>query len=447
MFNNFREFLTYLEEHGQLLRVKEEVDVRFDVAAGIRKTSDLRGPALLFERIKGYPGWKIAAALFATRKLIAMALGVPEEKLLEKYASLERESIPPRPVKSGPVKEIVIKGADVDLRKLPIVTHSERDCGPYITIGVQFGKDLETGAGNASIHRMLVLDRDRLTLWAPPDHHLGRFIARAEDRGQGLPVATAIGVDPRIIIASQAKAPMGVDELHIAGGMRGSPVEVVKCETIPLEVPADAEIVIEGVTIPKLRATDGPFGEYAGCYSSKQAPVVQVTAITMRRDPIYHTCLTGFPVTENHCLIELPNLTRIYQDVRRIVPEVKGVHLTAGGAYRHHVVVSIRKRHDEEARNVILGLLAAGIGIKQVIVVDDDIDVSNPVEVEWAVSTRVQPDRDIIIVPRITSSILDPSAPKPRTIAGWGIDATAPLDNREGYEKVIVPGVDKVRYL
>jgi UbiD family decarboxylase len=172
-----------------------------------------------------------------------------------------------------------------------------------------------------------------------------------------------------------------------------------------------------------------------------------VTAITMRRDPIYHTCLTGFPLTENHVLIELPNIVRIKQDVQRIVPELRDLHLTAGGTYRHHVVVSIRKRHQEEARNVILALLATGIGIKQVIVVDDDIDVRNPMEVEWALSTRMQPDRDIIIVPRLACSTLDPSVPTARTTAGWGIDATKPMNNDGRFAKVRVPGVEAVDYV
>ena len=175
--------------------------------------------------------------------------------------------------------------------------------------------------------------------------------------------------------------------------------------------------------------------------------MVEVTAITMRRDPIYHTCLTGFPVTENHVLIELPNTSRVRQEVQRVVPEVRDVHVTAGGSYRHHVVVSIRKRHEEEARNVILALLATGIGIKQVIVVDDDINVRSPMEVEWALSTRMQPDRDIIIVPRLTCSTLDPSVPTARTTAGWGIDATKPMRDNEKFAKVRVPGVETVNYV
>jgi len=448
MFEDLRTYLSYLEDKGQLLRVQEEVDSKFEIAAGIRKTSDIQGPALLFEKVKGFPGWRVLGGLFATRKLIALALGIPEDRLLEQYLTLEEKRIPPEIVETGPVKEICWKGDQVDLRRLPMVTHSEKDCGPYVTIGVQIGKDPDTGIRNVSIHRMLLLGKDRLSLWAPADHHLGRMILKAEDKGKGMEVATAIGVDPAIIIGSQAKVPWGVDEFYVAGGLRGAPVKLVPCETIDVEVPAAAEIVIEGVAIAGERVPDGPYGEYPGCYSeAKQSPVVKVTAITMRQNPIYQTALTGFPVTENHTLIEYANAAVIYREARKIVPEVKAVHVTPGGTFRHHVVVSVKKRHDEEARNVIVGLLALGLGLKQVTVVDEDIDVRDPVDVEWALSTRMQPDQDIIIVPRLACSTLDPSVPKPRTTAGWGIDATMPVGDRERFEKVRVPGVEKVKYV
>jgi 2,5-furandicarboxylate decarboxylase 1 len=448
MFEDLRGYLSHLEEKKQLVRVGEEVDTKYDIAAGIRKTSDIEGPALLFENVKGFSGWRVLGGLFATRKLIALGLGVPEDQLLERYLTLEDKRIPPATVSTGPVKEIKWTGAEVDLHKLPIVTHAGKDVGPYVTIGVQIGKDPDNGARNLSIHRMLLLGKDRLSLWAPPDHHLGRMILKAEEKKRGLEVATAIGVEPAIVIGSQAKVPYGVDEYHVAGGLRGAPVQLVRCETIDVEVPAFAEIVIEGVTIPGERVADGPYGEYPGCYSeAKSAPVLKVTAVTMRKNPIYQTALTGMPVTENHTLIEYANAAVIYREAMKIVPEVRDVYVTPGGTFRHHVVVSIKKRHDDEARNLILALLALGIGLKQVTVVDDDIDIRNPTEVEWALSTRMQPDRDLIVIPRLACSTLDPSVPKPRSTAGWGIDSTVPVADRAKYEKVLIPGVEKIKYI
>jgi UbiD family decarboxylase len=448
MFEDLRAYLTHLEKEGQLLRVRDEVDVRYEIAAGIRKTSDIEGPALLFENVRGFPGWRVLGGLFATRKLVALGLGVPQDQMLERYLTLEDKRIAPEMVSSGPVKEVKWTASEVDLSKLPIVTHASKDCGPYVTIGVQVGKDPETRIRNLSIHRMLVLGKDKLSLWAPADHHLGRMILKAEEKNRGLEVATAIGVEPALVIGSQAKVPYGIDEYHVAGGLRGAAVKLVKCETIDVEVPACAEIVIEGVTIPGERVADGPYGEYPGCYSeAKHAPVLKVTAITMRKNPIYQTALTGMPVTENHTLIEYGNAAVVYREVKKIVPEVRAVNMTPGGTFRHHAVVSIKKRAENEGRNVILALLALGIGLKQVIVVDHDIDPFDPMQVDWAMSTRFQADKDAIIIPRIACSTLDPSCPENRVTAGLGIDATAPMKERWRFEKVEIPGVDKVKYI
>ena len=448
MFEDLRGYLSHLEKQGQLLRVSDKVDAKFEIAAGIRKTSDIEGPALLFESVRGFPGWRVLGGLFATRKLVALGLGVPQDQMLERYLTLEDKRIPPEIVATGPVKEIKWTGDQVDLAKLPIVTHASKDCGPYVTIGVQVGKDPDTHIRNLSIHRMLVLGKDKLSLWAPADHHLGRMILKAEEKKRGLEVATAIGVEPSLIIGSQAKVPYGIDEYHVAGGLRGAPVRLTKCESIDVEVPAAAEIVIEGVTIPGERVADGPYGEYPGCYSeAKHAPVLKVTAITMRQNPIYQTALTGMPVTENHTLIEYGNAAVVYREVKKIVPEARAVNMTPGGTFRHHVVVSIKKRAENEGRNVILALLSLGIGLKQVIVVDEDINPFDPMQVEWAMATRFQADKDAIIVPRIACSTLDPSCPENRVTAGLGIDATAPMKERWRFEKVEIPGVDKVKYV
>jgi UbiD family decarboxylase len=448
MFDDLRGFLGHLERQGQLLQVNDEVDVKYEIAAGMRKTSDIEGPALLFNKVRNYPGWRVLGGLFATRKLVALGLGVPQEQMLERYLTLEDERITPEIVSTGPVKEIKWTGDQVDLRKLPIVTHAAKDCGPYVTIGVQVGKDPDTGIRNLSIHRMLVLGKDRLSLWAPADHHLGRMILMAEEKKRGLEVATAIGVEPAIVVGSQAKVPFGIDEFYVAGGLRGAAVKLVKCETIDVEIPASAEVVIEGVTVPGERVGDGPYGEYPGCYSeAKQAPVLKVTAITMRQNPIYQTALTGMPVTENHTLIEYGNAAVVYREVKKVVPEVRAVNMTPGGTFRHHAVISIKKRAENEARNVILALLSMGIGLKQVIVVDDDIDPFDPLQVDWAMATRFQADKDAIIIPRIACSTLDPSCPEARVTAGLGIDATAPMKDRWRFEKVEIPGVDQVRYL
>jgi len=446
MFKDFREYLDLLESRDDLIRIKKEVSTKYEIAAFIRKTSDIQGPALLFENVKGYR-IPVAGGVYAARRRIAMALGCNEREMTKEYMKRETNLIPPKLVNDGPVKEKIIT-KDIDILKiLPIVQHSERDVGPYITAGVQIGKAHDSDITNVSMHRMMIVDKDKITLEAPKARDIIRLVERAEEANKPIEVATVIGMDPAILMGSQALVPLGVNELEIAGGLRGAPVEVVRGETIDVNVPATAEIVIEGETIPHLRVEDGPFGEYQGTYSGTiSVPVIKIKAITMRENPIYQTCLTGMPETENHTLIYLPITSLAYKVVQPICPEIKGINLTPGGTNRHHIVVSIKKRHDYEARNVILALLSANLGVKLAIVVDDDIDVFNLMDVEWAINTRVQADEDVIIIPRLKNAgALDPSAPGPAMSTKMGIDATVPLNEpRSKYDKVIVPGADKI---
>ncbi len=462
MFKDFRDYLDNLEKHGLLLRVTKEVDVRYEIAAGIRKISDNNGPALLFENIKGYPGWRAVGGLFATPRLMAFALETEEkeDKLLGRYLEFDQRRIESVLVPSGPVKEVILKGNDVDLTKLPISTYCEWDAGPYLTAGVEIGRHPTTGIQNASMIRRMLLGKDKTSL-AAGTPHLREMIQVAEKQGQGLGVATVIGAHPALAIASQLNAPLGVDEMEIAGALRGKPFEVVKCETIDVQVPADAEIVIEGVTVPGESATDGPFGEYPGNYvtmhnwfvspgeARHDVYLVKVTAITMRKGAIFQAMLTGMPTTENQILKKWAMAADAYRILNRLVPypeDIHGVNLTAAsGGY--HLVVSIHKRAEATARNIIYTILVSGMPIGHVVVVDDDINSYDPAEVEWAVATRVRADRDVIILP--------PLAPEPGAAANlpthmykWGIDATAPLMKEPWlYKRAIPPGVSEVDYV
>lgn len=229
----------------------------------------------------------------------------------------------------------------------------------------------------------------------------------------------------------------------MAGGLRGEAVKMVKCKTIDVEVPATAEIVIEGRTLPGLREDDGPFGEYPGTYSEvRKTPVVEITAITMRKDAIFQNAYTGMPMTENHWMMDLAATALAYREAYKICPDIHDICLTSGGTSRHHCVVSIKKRHPYEPRNVMTALLAANIGIKLCVVVDEDIDVHDMQQVEWAINTRMQADRDVMILPVMYSPTLDPSAPYPRASSKMGIDATAPLEDKEAFAPVFTPGQD-----
>jgi len=441
---DLRSFLTAIDERGDLLRVGREVDWEYEAVALTRHTSDIEGPALLFDRVRD-SGVACLSGLFAAKRRVAWALGVAEGELDATYREREDRAIAPTTTAGPPAcQEIVLSGDQIDLFSLPILRHYELDGGRYVTAGLQVAKDPVTGTRNVSIHRMLLLDRRRLTVFAPLGRHLRTVIERWHERGEPASIATAIGPEPATQIASQSRVPYGVDEFAVAGGLRGEALELTRCHSIDVEVPTTTEIVIEGRTIPGELVVDGPFGEYPGTYSdAKPTPVLEVTAITMRAGGIYQNTLTGMPMTENHWMMQPAAVSMAWREALKITPEVVAVNVTPGGATRHHVVIAIRKRHPAEARNVALALLAAPLGAKLVTVVDDDIDVFDPLNVEWAVNTRVQADRDVIIVPNLYSPTLDPSAPAARTSAKMGIDATAPLGDREAYQPPKVLGLER----
>jgi 2,5-furandicarboxylate decarboxylase 1 len=427
-WTDMREFLGMLEERGDLLRISDEVDWEYEAVDLTRQTSDVDGPALLFEKVRD-SDVPCLSGIFAAKRRVAWALEVDEDDLFEVYREREKVSLPAQMTDEAPCQEVVLTGDDIDLYRLPILRHYELDGGRYITAALQVANDPESGTRNVSIHRMLLLGKNRLSVYAPPGRQLRTIIERHAERGGAAEIASVFAAEPATQIASQARAPYGVDEFDIAGGLRGEPITLTRCATIDVAVPASAEMVIEGRIIPGEMVDDGPFGEYPGTYSSpKPAPVLEVTAITMRRDGMYQNTLTGMPMTENHWMMQPAAAAMAYREAYKVAPEVKAVNVTAGGSARHHVVVSIRKRHPSDARNTMLALLAAPLGAKQVIVVDEDIDVFDPVHVEWAVNTRVQPDKDVVIIPNLYSPTLDPSSPENRMTAKMGIDATMPTD-------------------
>ena len=445
-YNDLREFLEELKARNDLMVIDRKVSTKHEIAAFSRKSSDLGGPALLFTNVEGYD-MPVLASLYGSRERVQLALdlGHDTQSTIKEYVAHENKFIEPEMVedKDVPVHEVVITGDDIDLNKLPILTNFAKDLGPYITAGVQIAKDPVTGKRNSSMHRMLLLDKNHMTCFAPKGRNLGTIIERNEDNGNGTEIATVIGGDPVIAIASQCRPALGTDEMGMAGGLRGEAVKMVKCKTIDVEVPATAEIVIEGCTIPGIREDDGPFGEYPGTYSEiRKAPVVEITAITMRHDAIFQNALTGMPMTENHWLMDLAATAIAYREAYKICPDIKDICMTHGGTSRHHLVISIKKRHPYEPRNIIAALLAANIGIKLCVVVDEDIDVHDMMQVEWAINTRMQPEKDVMILPTMYSPTLDPSAPYPRASSKMGIDATAPLDKKEDFQRVFTPGQD-----
>jgi UbiD family decarboxylase len=305
---------------------------------------------------------------------------------------------------------------------------------------LSISRDPKAGGKNTSIYRLQLKGRNRLGIMA---QHLVRQLIEAESLGKGLPIAIAIGTDPVIPLATQWMAPYGTDELALAGALRGEPVEVVKAETIDLEVPATAEIVIEGTVLPNVRDVEGPFGEVSGYYTPSNAkPIIEVSAITHRKNPIYQAALTGMPTTENHVLKQLPLEATFYWMLKKEFPGVKAVHFPAAGTVGMICVIAMKQVYECEARNVIATMMGTRRN-KITIVVDEDVDLYDMEKVLWAIATRTQADEDVVIFPRVVATAMDPSVRKFRVGSALGIDATKPF-GQSFPEMVVVPGADKV---
>ncbi|HEY1236095.1 MAG TPA: UbiD family decarboxylase [Candidatus Binatia bacterium] len=437
-FNDLREFIAYLESEGELIRTQKPVEVKYEISAYIRKTSDVQGPALLFDHVKGFE-MPVLGGVFSTRKRAFLALETCNEDYVNKFQHALDHLVAPKLVSHAPCKEVVYEGKDVDLNKLPVPIFSEKDPAPFITLGLCISRDPK-GGKNTSIYRLQLKGRNRLGIMA---QHLVRQLMDAESIGKGLPIAIAIGTDPVLPLATQWMAPYGTDELALAGSLRGAPVEVVKAETVDLEVPATAEIVIEGMVLPNVREEEGPFGEVSGYYTpSNPKPVIEVSAITHRRNPIYQAALTGMPTTENHILKQLPLEATYYWQLKKEFPGVTAVHFPAAGTVGMTCVVAMKQAYECEARN----LIAAMIGTRRnkiTVVVDDDVEITDMEKVWWAIATRTQADEDVIVFPRVVATAMDPSVRKLRVGSSLGIDATMPFGQRFP-EIVKVPGADKV---
>jgi 2,5-furandicarboxylate decarboxylase 1 len=269
------------------------------------------------------------------------------------------------------------------------------------------------------------------------------FFEMAERDGAPLDIAIVVGVDPLTLLASQAIAPIDCDELTIAGALHGKPLPVVKCIGSELRVPADAEIVLEGRLLPNLREPEGPFGEFPQYYGERaDRHVIEVDRVTQRKDAIFHTIVGGG--LEHLLLGAIPREATLLAHLQRSFPNVRNVHLPRGGVCRYHLYVQIAKRQEGEAKNIMLGAFAGHYDVKQVIVVDEDVDIYNPAEVEWAVATRFQADRDLVIISEAQGSKLDPST-RNGVGAKMGLDATKPLAAPAmAFTRIRVPGEDHV---
>lgn len=452
-YRDLRAFLGVLEAQGQLKRVASEVDPHLEIGAIMRKICDSQGPAILFEKIKGYPeGYRFFSGTFLDYQKFALALGLSKDAPFSSITRAYREGIKSliKPVvvkkEDAPCKENIHQGDEIDLYEFPTPFWHHRDGGPYLgTLHCVIMKDPDSDWINVGMYRLMIHDKSHLGIMMLTGKHGELIYKKNEARTKPTPVAISIGQDPVNAIVSFGGYDAGISEWDVAGGLRQRAVELVPCQTNELEVPATAEIVIEGVMPPYERREEGPFGEYPGYYGGLRAPrpVIEVTCISHRNDPVNVGLLEGKPVQENNVMIAIEHsasLEKLLMEDLRL--GVKAVYAHPWAA-AHGVIVSMKPQYPGHTHRVANAIWASGAGRSQdyVIVVEDDIDPTNLNEVLWCVCTRCKPDRDIIILPRTRASGLWPCLTPEERLAGIGakvlIDATFPAE----WPKEWVPAV------
>jgi 2,5-furandicarboxylate decarboxylase 1 len=344
----------------------------------------------------------------------------------------------------APVQEIVQKKPDLNL--LPIPTLALEDGGPYLSCSVVIAKDPDTGVRNTSVHRCMVVGPNRITMLMDMGRHLRDYYERAEARGKPLEITISNGVDPSVYFAAitpSAAAPIDTDELGIACVLRRAPVELSRSLTVEVEGIADAQIVIEGEMLPKVREPEGPFAEVTGYYGTQDERwVVSVKTVTHRAKPIFHSLLPGREVFNS---VGLTGEANIYHSMARQVPGVTSVHLGHGGCGFFHAIVQMEPKAPGIAKNAIISAFSAFPPLQMVTVVNPDVDISQPEEILWAMATRCRPDEDVVILPKSRGHELNPSTDNGLG-AKMGFDCTIPVMTSEPYKRIMMLDVDLENY-
>lgn len=435
---SYRTFLAELEAQGELVRFVKPVHPTRNMSAVEWKTYNELGKSSLFTNIEGHPGWTACSQIVADRRKWAIGLGLKEDDFLQEISRRLKNPIASTRVDAtdAPVKEVRLMGADADLFDLPSVKVSERDSGRYIPSGITFVKDPDTGIGNISLHRQQIMGKDKTGFVMLP-RHARRVYDKYSKRGLPTPVAIVIGVNPAIWLGAGYTTGPGIDELGLAGGLLGESIRTVKCETIDIDVPAEAEVVLEGELVPGDHLEpEGPFGEVTGNYPDPgHAHVFRLKAITRRRAPIYYALHCGFPPTDTQSTTGLGIEIATLEHLRNVDGGLDLLDvrlLTVSGLMT--LVIKLRPRVEGQAKTALMAALAGPYQQpKMAIAVDDDIDAGDLRQIMWSMATRVRADRDVIMLPHVKVWGLDNASPVVPGVEGyqrvgtkWMIDATKP---------------------
>ncbi|MGB9684137.1 MAG: UbiD family decarboxylase [Candidatus Bathyarchaeales archaeon] len=439
---SLKSFLEQMENRKEVLHIEDEVSPNFEIAYIMKSFSD-NGPILLFEKVEDTKT-KIAANVCGTRRRLCEALGVEQHQLYQRLLEAWRSPKKPRIVDDGAVKEVV---EEPDLLRIPVLTHFERDAGPYITSAVVHAKSLDGTTENVSIHRFQVLDERHLAIRLVP-RHLYKLWQMAKEAEVDLDIAISIGVHPAVMLAASSPLPFGVCEFDVANTLLNDNLRLIKCKYVDAYAVADAELVLEGRISATKEVAEGPFVDITGTYDiERKQPVVEVVNVMHRRDYVYQALLPSS--TEHKLLMGMPFEAAIYEAVSKVVPKVCAVNLSVGGSGWLHAIISIEKQLDGDGKNALLAAFAAHPSLKHAVVVDSDIDVFNILDVEWAIATRFQAGEDLLVIENVRGSTLDSSANQETGLTTKvGIDATRPLSKpKEKFEKARIPASKRVEEL
>ena len=440
-----RGFLELVESSypNELVRVREAVDPRLDMTAVVFEAEKAgRSPVFIFEKVLGHD-MPVVTNVAGNRELLAAALGVAAAELPMAFRDRCQNYLPVERLNGAPWQEVVVEGDDIDLERLPIPLHFSVDGAPYITAGQISARHPETGVDTTGFHRLMLKGRNRLGVSLHSRRRMYHFHRAAAERGENLPAAITLGIHPLHYMGSMVyNYPPQVRKFEVIGGLFGAPYQVARCGTADLEVPAGAEIVIEGEILAKEREPEGPFGEFTGYASFRSTENVFVAKrMQMRSDAMFHSVVAG--MSADHILISC--ITRegeILNTLRRNLPNVTAVHvprITCGGLM---AVVQMKKMSSGEPQQAIMAALGAEFYTKIVIVVDDDVDILDLSDVMWAVATRARADKDMVLVPGAKGAILDPTSdPLDFTLTKVGIDATRPSGRDFAERLTIAPDV------
>jgi 2,5-furandicarboxylate decarboxylase 1 len=441
MSQDLRGFVAQYEQAhpGEVVRITEPVGIELDVMAVVLEYERRRRwPILLFERVRGYD-IPIVANVVASRRALAFALGVPESGLAPEYARRIKERIKPVIVPDPPFRHRLLRGDAVDLATLPMPVYFPGDAGRYLTAGMLVARDPETGVETEGYHRFQLKGRNRMGVSLHSRRRMFEYQRRAEAKGQPLPCAVVLGLHPLASMGSLAYPPPDVGKFEVVGGLLGEPLQIAPCTTIDLHVPATAEIVIEGEILPDVREPEGPFGEFTGYFSRRSTEHVFVARALALRDRPWFQSIGSGRAGDHITTLGLIREAEILNALSRTIPNVTAVHVPLSGTSSFIAYVAIKQSRPGEAKHVIPIVLGVDHYVKLVIVVDDDVDVLDESDVLWAVATRMQADRDLVVISGSLGALLDPSADERGVTAKLGIDASRPFGTPFAEKLVMTP--------